>query len=253
MIFRTRFLFLFVFLVLILAPLKTHAQFEGVIHFRAYDPSAELNPDRQLNFSSNSDRIFLKSNNKYRVFSGMNADGFIVRNDLNDFVLLSGDSDALKVTRDEIDTLTNLLQRISGGVESDNQNFDWDGRVEMTGETRLLHGYRVEQVKVFEENRNNFVSVWLTEEITINWGILQDAWHQALANVIEVELPVEVIMNRNSFPLLIEYFKDGEMVSVVEASQVSERNVSNRYLDIPDGARMLGLADIMMRMMRGQR
>jgi hypothetical protein len=240
------------FLILTIQPDQANAQFEGEIVFRAYEPESTMQTNRYLQFIATPNRIYLNSESQYKVFAGLDADGFLVRNDQNDFVFLSGESDALRISKDDVNSLTNLMQRMTGSSGNSNQ-FDWEGRFRETGETETISGHRAEKFEVYEEDTNNYISVWLTDEVKVNWGILEETWHQSMSKIVDMDLPIEMIMNRNSFPLKIEYYRDNRLETVVEAVRVQRRSIDQALVEIPDGVKMLGIADLMMRMMRDRR
>jgi len=240
-------------LTLCFLPGIVSAQFEGQILFRAYEPDIIENTYREMEFTATEQRIQMKSDNHYKVFAGLDANTFLVRNDKNDFVFISGDSDALRISRDDVDGLSNLIQRIQGSSNSEIQQFDWDGQLEQTGETKNILGYNTEQIKVYQQDSNSYISVWLTEDIKINWGILQDTWHLSMAGFVDIDLPIEVFMNRNSFPLMIEYYEDGHLATLVEATRINRGRVDQEVVEIPGGVKMMGITELMMRMMRDRR
>jgi hypothetical protein len=240
------------FLVFSFLPGQAAAQFEGEITFRAYEPERAENPQRYLQFVATPERIYLSSNDRYKVFSGLDANGFLVRNDQNDFVFISGEDDALRISKEDVSSLANLIERVQGSAGT-GQQFDWDGRLQVTGETKTIAGHRTEQIKVFEEDSENYVSVWLTDEIKVNWGILENSWHHSLSKVVEMDLPIEVFMNRQSFPLQMEFYRNNTLETVVEATRVNRRSIDRRLVEIPEGVKLLGITDLMMNMMRDRR
>lgn len=239
-------------LVFSFLPDKAAAQFEGEITFRAYEPERAENPQRYLQFVATPERIHLSSNDRYKVFSGLDANGFLVRNDRNDFVFISGEDDALRISKEDVNSLANLIERMHGSAGT-RQPFDWDGRLQVTGETKTIAGYNTEQIKVYEEDSENYVSVWLTDAIKVNWGILEDSWHHSLSKVVDMDLPIEVFMNRQSFPLQMEFYRDDVLETVVEATRVNRSSIDIKLVEVPEGVKMLGIADLMMKMMRDRR
>lgn len=232
---------------------KSSAQFEGEIFFRAFEPENIGETERFMQFIATSERIYLSSNDQYRVFAGMDANGILVRNDHNDFVFISGETDALRISREDVDGLANLIERMDGSSDVHQNQFDWDGSLKETGETKTISGYRTEQIIVYDDSNNSHVSVWLTDTIKINWGILHETWYNSMSKFVKMELPIEVFMNRNSFPLQIEYYRDDKLVSVVEATRVNKRSIESQLVDVPEGVKMLGITDLMMRMMQDRR
>lgn len=248
MMVRTIFLFIWV-LPWIFFHGEAAAQFEGVIEFRSWEPGRVGAGQRSVSVYATPDRLFLESAETYRPFSGMNTDGFLVRNDLNDFVIFSADDPvALKIAKGEVENFNRLAGYLQGSG-----NVVPGRRIEVTGRTDRIRDYDVEEVRVHEEEPGNYISVWLTSEIKINWGILQEMWHSTLAGLAPTNLPVQLFMNRNSFPLRIEYYQGGRQTALAEAVSVRAGRVERKKLEIPEGTSQIGFADLMMRMMRERR
>lgn len=220
--------------------------FEGAVHFRVSDRQPGTPAERSYSFFTASDRIWLESSHSHRLLAGLDADRFLVRGSQNDFTFLNRKDEALQLTREELEGMAGLLQQMRG--RSDRVPFDWEDRVEETGRTRTIQGHQTEEFRVRSEEPGKEVSVWLSDEIKIDWGLLQEVWHQSLSTLIQTELPMELFMNRNSFPLLIEYVEGEETITRVEAVLVQKRTLPASQFELPDGIQMIGLSDVMTRM-----
>lgn len=242
----------FLFALICVNPLL--AQFEGTVDYRIenYEEAETETSELSLTFTNN--RIFILTDDDVDVMSGLSTSGVLVRSDHNDFVFLTGDNEALQVKKDDIDSMVSLMQRMSGESESNNEeSFDWNTRVRETGNTRTIQGYEVKEFVLTDVEADGYASVWLTDQIKINWGLLQETWDDVGSKQSDSDLPIEMIMNRNSFPLLIEGFKEGKRVFKVESTSVNTGSFDRSVTEIPSGITLLGFSDMMMNMFRQRR
>jgi hypothetical protein len=229
------------------------AQFEGEINFLIHNPQ-EPGDVTNLDMTFTKNRIFIGSNSSMDVMTGLSAHGILVRNDLQDFVFMTGDNEALKIAKSDIDALVNLINRVQGRTDTaPPNNFDWDQKVVETGNTRTINGYRTSEFMLKRENENEHVSVWLTEAIKVDWGLLNEAWHTTGSKQVGEEIPIELVMNRNSFPLLVEAYRDGQPVFRAESVNVNSRNFDRTKTELSSGTKLLGFGDLMMNMFRQRR
>ncbi len=244
---------LLLLLALILAK-PVSAQFEGQVQYRILNVDGGETEQTDLNLVFTPDRIFIGSSSSLDVMSGLSTNGILVRNDMQDFVFNTGDDEAFKIAKYDIDRLVDLMNRVSGRSDNDQkQSFDWDNRVEETGRTQQLHGYTVKEFVLKEDSADRHVSVWLTDQIKVRWGLLNDAWHTTGRKQLEEDLPVELIMNPNSFPLLIEGFNGNNRVFSAEAVSVNSRDFDRSLTELSPNIKLLGFSDLMMNMFRQRR
>ncbi|MGM0506901.1 MAG: hypothetical protein ACQER4_06915, partial [Bacteroidota bacterium] len=179
---------------------------------------------------------------------GVHANRFLVRNDQRDLVLINRDEESFQVTGEETEALAQLIRQMKGGEVAP---VDWDTRVRETGREAEIQGMRAVELQVQHPDKPLMVSVWLTPDIKVAWGYLETLWSHSLSGLLEMEVPVEVFMNRNSFPLRIEYREDGELTTRIEAVRIRQGELGPSELEIPEGTTPIGMSDLMMRMMRG--
>lgn len=227
-------------------PSNLLAQFEGVISFTLVDLNKPMEQSR-FELTASGQRLFIKSDNELNVMRGLDTNGLLVRSDLSDFVFMSKENTALKVKKSDIDGLITML----GMADKKNtgQNFDWKNRIQTTGNKKELSGFDAEEF-VLSGDEGETVSIWLTEEIKINWGLLNDVWHSSGSGFFGEDIPIELVMNNNSFPMLVEFKKDGEVKARASVSSVSTSYFNKNILEIPSNAEMIGLTDLMMNMFR---
>lgn len=220
--------------------------FEGAVHFRVSDRQPNTPAERTYSLFTATDRLWVESSHSHRLLGGVTANRFLVRGRQNDFTFLNQKNEALQLTREELEGMAGLLDRMNGGA--DRALFDWEKRVEETGRSRTVQGYRTVEFLVRSEDPGKTVSVWLSDEIRIDWGLLQEVWRQSLSTLVPTELPMDLFMNQNSFPLLIEYVEGEEIVTRAEAVLVQQRSLPSSQFELPEDVRMIDLGDVMARM-----
>jgi hypothetical protein len=232
---------------------KTHAQFEGQINFVIYNPQ-NVQEMTNLDMTFTRQRIFIESNSSMDVITGVRANGILVRNDYQDFVFMTGPNEALKIAKSDIDGLVNLMNRVQGkNPEEQRPPFNWDEKVAETGNKRSIHGYETTEFILQGDEENEYISVWLTDRIKINWGLLQETWHTTGAKQVGEEIPIELVMNRTSFPLLVEVYRDDNVVFRARSIEVKESGFDKSKTELSSNTKLLGFADLMMNMFRQRR
>jgi hypothetical protein len=229
------------------------AQFEGEVNFLIYNPN-ETGEATNLDLTFTKNRIYIGSNSSMDVMTGLSANGILVRNDYQDFVFMTEKNEALKIAKSDIDALVNLINRVQGRSDSgEKPQFDWDSKVVETGNRQTIHGYEASEFVLRRDEENEHVSVWLTDAIKVDWGLLNEAWHTTGSKQVGEDIPIELVMNRNSFPLLVEAYRDGQPVFRAESVNISSRNFDRSRTEISSGTKLLGLGDLMMNMFRQRR
>jgi len=243
---KLRILFILPVLIAVL-PAALPAQFEGAISFRFVnlDKPAE---ESRYELTASKDRLFLQSENQVQVMQVMNASGLLVRSDLDDFVLIDNDNKALTLKKSDIDSMVSMFGS-SGNKAS--KPFDWENRVTATGSRRTILGYEAEEM-LLKSNENESISIWLSDQINLNWGILIDFWNTTGKSLTDEELPVELIMNPKSFPMLIEFKKNDQLKAKAEVYRVNRDKFNRDKLEVPKNAELIGLSDLMMNMFRNR-
>lgn len=244
--------FLILFCILCWADV-TSAQFEGEVAYDVYNPGSVAGEKANVLLAFSKDRIFVDSNISMNVMAGLRARGVLVRNELKDFVIITSDNEGLKVAKSELDNLVSMMNRVQGKAEVKHKEpFPWDERVRETGRTREMHGYSSHEFILTGDKENEYVSVWLTDNIKVDWGLLLEAWYSTGAMQFENEIPIEMIMNSNSFPLLIEVIRDNNVVYRAESISVTSPLSSADATRLPADIKLIGLTDLMMNFFRQQ-
>ena len=242
-----------VLLVFILLPLSVFAQFSGTVSYDVYNPSSSAGEIVNIGMAFSENRIAVDSNISMNLMAGLRARGVYVRHDLSDFVVVTSDDEGLKITKSELDNLVGMINQFQGRKPVVEQRpFDWGQRVRETGETKEIHGYRAIEFELDGNREGELISVWLTDQINVDWGLLLDAWTSVGSSQFEQEIPIEILMNANSFPLLVEVNRGGRVVYRAESTSVSSPLADLSRVNVPQSLKLLGLSDLMMNFFRQQ-
>ncbi|MDX1591683.1 MAG: hypothetical protein R3283_06965 [Balneolaceae bacterium] len=242
-------------LVVVLTGLQKHvqAQFEGEINFLLEDMKAP-GDITTLDFIFTNNRISIESASRLDVMPGLRTNSVLVRNDLSDFLFRTGEREAYQIAKSDIDALMNLINRVQGRDRSaPKKEFNWEQDVRETGNTRTIQGYETNEFVLTRNGGDEQISVWLTDDIKVNWGLLEETWHTTGARQIDEEVPVELVMNRNSFPLLIEVYQKGILSYRAESAGIKTLDFDISKTEMASDTQILGLSDLMMNMIRQRR
>lgn len=244
---------LFSFLLVFSSFNEAKAQFEGEIIYHMVDPSDENSDSSSMFLIFTRDRIYVNSSNELDVMAGLSTSGILVRNDLQDFVLTMDNNEGLKIARSELESLTSMLNRLQGRTDVQQTPFPWDDKVVETGNSREILGYNAQQFILNGDNQDEYVSIWLTNQIKVNWGLLLDAWNSTGKQQFDNEIPIEIVMNKTSFPLLIEVYRENEIVFLAESVSINTDQFDRSRVEISSDMKLLSFSDLMMNFFRQQR
>lgn len=231
-----------------------HAQFEGQISMNVYsedDGEIEVN---ELNLYATADRIMIKGEENFDVMDKMSTDGLLIRNDLKDFVIMTGKNQALQVTKVEIEGLVEMLASWSGESEkssSTSSKTDYS----FSDRTQTILGYETAEMIVQDtENPEKHLSIWLAPDIDIDWGMMAERWNN-MPESVDAEIngvTQDVIFKGKNFPLLIEAVDGNERTKLMEVSKVNKSSVAKAMVEIPSGVTLMSFKDYVFKMMMEQ-
>lgn len=228
------------------------AQFEGKVTFNSYDYSAEGAEQKDDHFTLfiTSDRILLQGDKQYGFMESIQTEGVLVRLDYEDFVLLTGDNAALKISKQDI---TSMMSMFSNGKNPSNAADRADNiNYERTEESQNMHNYQADKF-IFrdEEEPNQHTEIWMTNELDINWGMLAESWTGSAESIIK-SLPTQLVFNEKYFPLKVEVYENDQLVSKLEATEVNLSSVARAMVQVPSGVKVLSLQDYLFQKMSQQ-
>ncbi|WP_018127019.1 DUF4412 domain-containing protein [Balneola vulgaris] len=232
------------------------AQFQGQITMNIYSEDNGVPNTSELNMFVTAQRIFVKGENEVSLTEGVNSGGILIRNDMKDFIILMDDNDALQVTKSEIEGLFKMFSSMSGSSSSSNKR-DRAG-FEYTGKTKSINGYETSELRIWNKSKDEngeYISVWLTPNVDINWGMLAQTWENLPEDADEAvnQVSQEAIFKSKNFPMLIEVTSDEGTEVIMEVTNIYKTNLAKAMVEIPAGVNLIGVSDLMFKVMSGGR
>lgn len=230
-----------------------YAQFEGQISINLYSHDNGKTEINELNLFATADRIMVKGEEDFEVMSNMSTDGFLIRNDRKDFVIMTGNDQALQVTKVEIEGLVEMMASWNGGSSANQPkrktNYSFSDR------TQNMLGYEVAELIVKDSDEpDKHLSIWLTNDLDINWGMLGERWNKLPADIdAEVNgMAQEIIFKGKNFPLKIEAVDEGNRVTVMDVTNVNRSSIAKAMVEVPSGVALMSFKDFVFQMMMQQ-
>lgn len=228
------------------------AQFEGEITYNSYEYAADGTEEKKDEFSLyiTPERILLQGNKNYEFMGSIKTEGVLVRLDFQDFVFLTGDDQALKISKSDI---TSMMNMFDNGKDAETiADEAEDVTYERTGETKSIGGYASEKFIFRDQNEENaHTEVWMTKDVNVNWGMLAEPWSGS-ANDIISNFPMDLIFTEKYFPLQVESYENNNLVSKLVATDVNTSAVAKAMVNVPSGVKVLSFQDYLFQKMSEQ-
>lgn len=243
------------------------ASFEGeIVYSFEAGPRADTQSEsdlKDLRILSNADRILIRPT-RVDEQGRQDNDALLLRNDLRDIVLLTDGNEAVRMTESELSYFAQMLNSFSammgsandaasaldalmGGGSSQPAKPEWL----KTDEKKSFHGIRSVKWRLRQPDKDGWVDLWLAESERLDWGLISGDWSSLSSSVSGVEFDPAPILRNGSFPLVLEVYEKRELVWKMTASEVKRRAISSTQLDIPEGRQVIGLSELLMKMMSG--
>jgi hypothetical protein len=242
---------LFLIFSLFISTGTAFAQFEGQITMDVYSEDDGKIEVSQINLFATPDRIMLKGEENFSVMDQMSTDGLLIRNDMKDFVIMTGKDQALQVTKVEIEGLVEMLSSWGGNSASEDQNMP-KTEYSFSDRTQTILGFETAEMIVTDaENPEKHLSIWLAPDIDINWGMLAERWNNMPDNIdSEVNgVAQEVVFKGKNFPLLVEAVEGNERTTIMKVNNVNRSSVAKAMVEIPAGVSLMSFKDYVFKMM----
>lgn len=229
------------------------AQFEGKITYNSYEYSAEGTQEKKDEFTMHvtPDRILLQGNNSYDFMGSIQTEGLLVRLDIKDFVFLTGKEKALKISKSDITSMMSMFDN-RGNTSKKVADKGEDINFERTNERTTIKGYQCEKF-IFQDKdvENVHTEVWMTKDLQMNWGMLAEPW-SGNAEAMISSFPMELIFKENYFPVKADTFRNGKMVSRLEAADINASPIARAMVQVPSGVQILSFQDYLFQKMSEQ-
>ncbi|MCG8373004.1 MAG: DUF4412 domain-containing protein [Balneolales bacterium] len=227
------------------------AQFEGQITMNLYSDSQNGSEVSEVNIYTTAERVLIKGEESYSLMGGVEeASGILIRSDMRDFIVMTGEKEALQFTKEELEGLFSMAGMMNGGNEPD---IDSSAEFEYTGRTQTINGYETTELLISskEKEEDTSMSVWLTGDIDINWGSLMEPWTNAPESMSGTLNRVSQEFKSQNFPMLVEVHDKKGTNTVMEVITVNKSKVAKAMVEIPAETQLMSIQEMMFKMMMG--
>ena len=233
---------------------SVHAQFEGQVTMKVYNTDNGQVKTNEINLYATANRIMIKGEEQFDIMDNMTTDGLLIRNDQKDFILMTGENEALQVSKVEIEGMVEMLSSWSGESSSGSSNSS-KTKYRFSDRQMTVLGFEAAEMIVQDtEDPDKHLSIWLTPDIKINWGMLGERWNN-MPESIDREIngvAKEVIFTGQNFPLMIEAVDGQSRTTIMEVSSVNESSVAKAMVELASGVSLMSFKDYVFRMMMQQ-
>ncbi len=228
---------------------NSFAQFEGKIdyHINEINDNGETDDSNTFTLFITSDRILISGEEAYSMAGSLETEGLLIRLDKEDFVLLTGDKQAMSISKAGITSFVNMF----GNAEEMQEETDDVGiSFENTGEMKTIEGYTAEKFVFMDEDEpNKKTVVWMTRDLDINWGMLAEPWGNSLRFFTGDNLPSGLIFEKGYFPVRMQHYEDETLKSEAVA-EISSSAVDPSIVQISSDVTVKSLSQYMFQQMR---
>lgn len=237
------------FLMMIIYSMQAYAQFEGQISMNLYEQeNGKITDTNELNLFATSDRILIKGEDKINISDGlMEASGFLVRGDMQDFVVMMGDDEALRFTKEELEGVFNMFSMFDDGEHD--LDMESDNEYKYTNEVRTIQGLKATELQVWGDDGDGYLSIWLTNELNINWNILTQPWGNVPKGFKKPLDQMTQEFKSSNFPLLIEVHEKNKDYTLFEVTKVKKSRIAKDMVEVPSNVELVSLQTLLMKAM----
>ena len=225
------------------------AQFTGQVSMNLYNvDDGEITETNELNLYATENRILIKGEDKINISDGMmEAEGLLIRADMKDFVVMMGDNQALRFTKEELEGMFSMFSMLAG--DDEDMKVETDADYKYTNEVRTVNGMKATELQVWSKNEEGYLSIWLTNEIDINWGMLEQPWNNVPGGFKNTSAQITQEFKSRNFPVLIEAHDPDNDYKIFEVTKVKKSRIAKDMVEVPSNLEMMSLQTMIMKAM----
>lgn len=237
-------------LLIALSSTAAYAQFEGQVTINLFSYENGQPEVSELNLYATKDRIMIKGEENLELMGGVSSGGLLIRNDMKDFIIMTENNKALQATKSGIESMVEMMTSWAGDSDSDSDGPDVN--YSFTDRTKNVNGLEtIEMIVKDAENPNKHLSVWVTPDIDIDWGMLAEPW-RGMPKSMDKELngmSQEIFFKGKNFPMLVESVEGDERTKVMEVKNVNRSSLAKAMVEVPSGVTLISLQEFIFNMM----
>ncbi len=227
--------------------------FEGKINFSRYIVSSNgseelvsrtpllIHPDYIMLERSEAGGIDLLGN--------ISAESILIRQISEDFVFFTADQQAVTMNKQELQQMISMLESMRGaniGQSADSPEIS----MEETSENQIIQGYPSQKWIVKAEDSVAEWHVWVTEELSIDWGMLSESW--LTRHTILSGLPSTDWLDENRLPIRAEHWNGGQLAEILNFEDISPQTLDQSLFRIPERYQRVNFQQMLFNRMRNR-
>jgi hypothetical protein len=226
--------------------------FEGTLFFKGYElENGQMQESGSFTLVCNKDRMRILSDGDKTstdMLPGVESDQILIRHDKQDFVIFTSETEALSITKTDIEGIFGMFKAFMGNEEPQKAEVH-TGELKKTGKTDTFNGYKASQW-IYTSEDDEEIHLWMSESMKLNWGMFKEPWFSNMSS--DFSGPFKKIIEDGYVPLKVEAYKDGELTMVLETERIMKQRISNSDLDVPSGVKIKTLQQMMMEQFQGR-
>lgn len=242
----------FLALVFAIPQLSVAQSFTGTIEINSYQvENGEETAESGFRMMMNPDRVYIDGIggiDDLEEFTQTEITYALFRHDYEDIIFYGGGDKAIQIENEQVEALINMMGNLQQQIEEEGDEHQQTGFNE-TSEQQTIAGYSTTKWIITDADGSE-VHLWMSDEITMNWGILTQDWIADLAGYSE--LPIRQWISEGKTPLLIENYEGGQMKNFIRMDRIAEGEYDSRRLEAPGDKELVNLQQIIMEQFGGQ-
>lgn len=228
------------------------AQFEGKITYNLYETDDNGDREDEDSFITyiTPQRILLEGDESFKVGSAFKSDGLLIRLDKKDFVFFMDENTAMSISKAGITSFINMF----GGADSASDevnDMEKDFTFTNTGEKETIDGYTATKFVFESEEENDKGVVWMTQDVSINWGMLAEPWGDSIAFLTSKDMPTNLVLQEGWLPVKGTFYDDGE-ISGGFTVHIEPVKIKKEMVNLASSVTVTSLSEYLFQQMRQQ-
>ena len=222
------------------------AQFEGEVNINLHGYNdGTLSGTMVLDLYVTNERMLFNTENSINLLNGLiETNGILIRSDLKDIIIMTGVNEAIQFTKAGLEGAFSLISMIS-----DLSNAKPSISYKYTNEVKTIQGFKTTELRI--QNENIYYSVWLSDEIDINWGILSESWSNVPASYSGLVEKMGQELKSKRLPLQIQVTNGQETKILLEVAEIKKSRTAKDLVEMSEGLQLIDLQQIIMKAFMG--
>lgn len=193
-----------------------------------------------LRIDINTNRMRLTSGGTITVsrsLASIQTNMIFLRNDKDDILFVTSPTEAVQLTRQGLVQIMTMMKQFSSLTGSTSP----ETKVKRTTETKTVQGLKCAKVIVSRSDRDEETHVWVTEDLNIDWGIVNDIPDDLGLNFSGLIDPAW--LKSGSFPMEAVTYRDGKVRAEAKVVEVMKNDPLSRNLDVGPEVKTVAITD----------